>query len=345
VLKDRIFSIFTANVYKSRKSNMSREQVLEKWLKNVLNTPNFKRTLLAGDASFRRYYRVHVENTQYVVMDAPPPEIPHLFADIARLLEIQGLSVPSIVADQMEEGFLLLSDLGDRLYLNELNEQTADSLYHDAFKAMLKIQKCEMKLPVFDRLFLQRQLGIFEEWYLRRHKSIEPSTYLATLTPVYELLFQAIEEQPQVLVHRDYHSRNLMILEKGNPGILDFQDAMYGPITYDLVSLLQDCYIAWPRERVVKWVTDFYIQAKDAELLGYACDFAKFLRWFDWTGLHRHLKNLGIFTRLHYRDNKSGYLKDIPQVLSYISEACDRYPELQSLGDFLQSFNHEMVIN
>ena len=324
---------------------MSREQVLEKWLETVLNTADFKRTLLAGDASFRKYYRVAVENAQYVVMDAPPPEVPDVFASISRLLETQGLSVPSIVADHLEEGFLLLSDLGDRLYLNELNEHTADHLYRDAFKAMLRIQKCETELPIFNRPFLQRQLGIFEEWYLKKHKSVDPSKYFSTLMPIYELLFQIIEKQPQVLVHRDYHSRNLMILEKGNPGILDFQDAMRGPITYDLVSLLQDCYIAWPREKVEEWVADFFHQAKEAGFLDNESNFSQFLLWFDWTGLHRHLKNLGIFARLHYRDNKSGYLKDIPQVLKYILQTCERYPRLHSLGSFFQTLEQTTVVN
>ena len=324
---------------------MSREQILEKWLENVLNTTDFKRTPLAGDASFRRYYRVSVQESQYVVMDAPPPEAPHLFVEVARLLGVQGLSVPHIVANQMEEGFLLLSDLGDRLYLNELNEKTADSLYHDAFKAMLKIQTCQTELPAFDRDFLQRQLGIFEEWYLKTHRSVDPLAHLTMLAPLYELLFQAIEEQPQVLVHRDYHSRNLMILENGNPGILDFQDAMRGPITYDLVSLLQDCYISWPREKVEEWVADFHTQAKEAGLLETTNEFTKFLRWFDWTGLQRHLKNLGIFARLHHRDGKSGYLNDIPRVLSYVLQTCKRYSELQPLQDFFQTLDQQEVLN
>ena len=322
---------------------MSRERALEQWLQEVLKTPDFKRTVLAGDASFRRYYRIYFEELQYVVMDAPPPEAPHLFAEIALMLEKQGLSVPRIVAMEINEGFLLLSDLGDRLYLNELNENTVDNLYQDAFKAMLKIQKCEAALPAFDRDFLQRQFGIFEEWYLEKHKAIEISeSDQAMLRPIYELLFQVIENQPQVLVHRDYHSRNLMILEEGNPGILDFQDAMRGPITYDLVSLLQDCYIAWPRERVVEWVADFRLQAKKTGLSTLKEDFFEFLRWFDWTGLQRHLKNLGIFSRLHHRDNKSGYLKDIPQVLNYIFATCSHYPELHPLGTFLQSV-HEGI--
>jgi aminoglycoside/choline kinase family phosphotransferase len=321
---------------------MSREQILERWLQDVLKTSDFKRDLLAGDASFRRYYRVCFKNRHYVVMDAPPPEMPHVFAEVAGILQKQGLSVPQIISHHVDEGFLLLSDLGDRLYLNELNDHTADRLYQDAFSAMLKIQQCETSLPPFDRAFLQRQLGIFEEWYLKKHKAVEVSACNDTLMRIYEGLFQVVESQPQVVVHRDYHSRNLMFLEEGNPGILDFQDAMSGPITYDLVSLLQDYYIVWPRERVVKWVVDYHVQAKQIGVLGPKSDFFEFLRWFDWTGLHRHLKNLGIFARLHYRDHKSGYLKEIPQVLNYILETCSRYPELQSLGVFFDTLNCEV---
>lgn len=319
---------------------MIREQLLEDWLSRVLKARPFKRLPLAGDASARQYFRVHVDGRQYVVMDAPPPEVPQVFADIALVLEQQGLQVPKVIHSDFQHGFLLLSDLGDRLYLSELNNISADILYSAAFAALLKIQQCTKTLPIFDQDFFERQIGLFEEWYLKKHCAftlfdLEKTKVL--LNPVYEKLFEVWQSQPQVFVHRDYHSRNLMVLPEQAPGILDFQDAMTGPITYDLVSLLQDCYISWPRERIENWVHDFYQRAKNIGLLSGQETHAEFLRWFDLTGLQRHLKNLGIFARLHYRDNKSGYLKDMPQVLTYISETCHRYGELKPLSNFFET--------
>ncbi len=324
------------------KTNMNRDQRLIHWLNNTLKTTEYQCVPLAGDASFRSYRRVYVGGDQYIVMDAPPPESTEHFVAIAELLTSQGLTVPKIVARDLEQGFLLLSDLGDRLYLNELNEATADALYQDAFKALFVLHSCRSDLPKFDRPFLQFQMGIFEEWYLGKNKSITVTQTIAEeLNPVYERIYQVIERQPQVLVHRDYHSRNLMILEDNNPGILDFQDAIIGPVTYDLVSLLQDCYITWPRERVVDWVASFQRQAQTIGIIDNRSSRNEFLQWFDWTGLQRHLKNLGIFSRLHFRDNKSGYLKDIPRVLSYILETCQRYGELQPLQSFLETIEME----
>lgn len=315
-----------------------REQNLDNWLNNVLKTSQFKKEPLAGDASFRRYYRVRVDKTEYIIMDAPPPEVPHLFVKVAAILEKQGLQVPNILAANMEQGFLLLSDLGDRLYLHELTEETVDKLYHDALQALLKFQSCQAELPIFDRTFFQRQLDIFEEWYLHKHLGLQMRAKLPDLfTSVYDQLFAIMLEQPQVFIHRDFHSRNLMVVKENNPGILDFQDAMIGPITYDLVSLLQDYYITWPRMRVEQWVLGFQKQAELLGLLSTTISVEQFLRWFDLTGLQRHLKNLGIFARLYYRDNKAQYLKDIPQVLKYMTETCDRYVELQPLAAFLQS--------
>jgi len=313
---------------------MNREQILDQWLYQTLKTADFQKVLLAGDASFRRYYRIFVTQNkqQYVLMDAPPPEEPKVFMEMAHLLGSQGLSVPTIVASQLDHGFLLLSDLGDRLYLPELTLQSADTLYGEAFQALLKIQSCQAKVPVFDRAFLKRQYGIFQEWFLGKHKGVLlTDTSQNILETTYERLLETIDSQPQVFVHRDYHSRNLMILEAGSPGVLDFQDAMIGPITYDLVSLLQDCYITWPREHVVGWVKNFQQLATQKGLLSKQVSTAEFVRWFDWTGLQRHLKNLGIFSRLYYRDGKSQYLNDLPRVLQYIQETSVRYPELNPL--------------
>ncbi len=321
---------------------MNRAQQLDKWLQKVLCAADFRRQPLAGDASFRSYWRVTVGGLSYVVMDAPPPESTQLFTNIAGILSNQGLIVPAILAADEEKGFLLLTDLGDRVYLHELNHQTADTLYQDAFQAMLKLQQCTGDLPHFDQDFVQRQCGIFEEWYVKKHHGVEITHPIReALIPIYQQLFAVIQEQPRVFVHRDYHSRNLMILDENNPGILDFQDAMMGPITYDLVSLLQDCYIAWPRSQVEKWVAYFQSAATKAGLLNREQSQSGFLKWFDFTGLQRHLKNLGIFARLHHRDNKSGYLKDIPQVQRYICETCERYPELQPLRFFLDTLQEK----
>jgi aminoglycoside/choline kinase family phosphotransferase len=325
---------------------MNRKEQLNQWLveEKVLGTADYRVAPLAGDASFRSYHRVWVGEKSYVVMDAPPPESPKQFIDIAALLAREGLTVPAVLKAELGTGFLLLSDFGDRLYLNELNNETADSLYQIAFEALLKIQAIKTDLPSFDRSLLETQMGVFEEWYLQKNKSIRLSVSLkAILDPINEEIYQVIESQPQVLVHRDYHSRNLMILSKDSPGILDFQDTIIGPITYDLVSLLQDCYISWPRARVEKWVEAYREQAISNGLLSSSESSQTFLRWFDWTGLQRHLKNLGVFSRLNIRDNKPGYLKSIPQVLRYIFDTCERYPALKPLQTFLMALETEAV--
>ena len=322
---------------------LNRERILDHWLESVLNTKNYTRLPLAGDASARRYYRILKDNQPFVVMDAPPPEDPKLFADIAAGLKAHGLSVPDIFASDFNQGFLLLSDFGDRLYLGELNDHTVDNLYQDAFSALIELQHCKMQVPAFNRTFLLNQLGIFEEWYLKTHKSFQICEKTRSIfQPIYELLFETILQQPQVLVHRDYHSRNLMILPDKNPGIIDFQDAMLGPITYDLLSLLQDCYISWPRQRVEQWVLDFQQQLVERQSLSKNVSSTEFLKWFEWTAIQRHLKNLGIFSRLYYRDKKAGYLKDIPLLLKYIREICQRYKELEPLGAFFAT-HHETV--
>lgn len=321
---------------------MSREQILDNWLNQILPGKNFKREPLAGDASFRRYYRIVVEDAasvsqppRFVLMDAPPPEDPFLFKDLASILAAQALSVPKVFASH-PEGLLLLSDLGDRLYLNELNAETAPHLYEDALRALIKLHRCKALVPPFDRFFLERQWAIFKEWYLEKYLNVIITKPIeALLTSTLDFLTDIVHSQPQVFIHRDYHSRNLMRLDEANPGILDFQDAMHGPITYDLVSLLQDCYIAWPREWVVAWVKDFKRYAQEDALMASDISEDCFIRWFDLTGVQRHLKNLGIFSRLHLRDGKSQYLNDMNMPFNYIVQACDRYPELNPLKQLL----------
>lgn len=311
---------------------MVRDHSVDEWLNNTLKGDAYERIPLAGDASQRRYYRVLLPHQSYVLMDAPPPESCVEFVDIANRLKSAGLQVPEIVASDLQQGFLLLSDFGDRLYLQELNDDTADHLYQEAFQALVQIQQCSTQgLATFNTQFAKDQLGLFEQWYVRKHKKIDSQALLQSLHPAYEVILSAIDEQPWVFVHRDYHSRNLMVLDTSGPGILDFQDARLGPITYDLVSLLQDCYVDWPRGKVVEWIEHYRQKIIQVGLLDPKVSPVDFVRWFDWTGVQRHLKNLGIFTRLYYRDNKSRYLNDIPRVLGYLSKACSLYAELKPL--------------
>lgn len=310
-------------------TKMNRDELLDQWLKNVLGGSLSERALLSGDASFRRYYRVSMPGQRYVVMDAPPPEEPALFVELAGGLRRAGLNVPEVFAQDLSQGFLLLSDFGDDLYLSALNEKTASTLYQDAFSALLRIQQCVAEVPYFDDAFLKRQMEIFKVWFLEKNLKLSVTPEIdQELAGLLRLFSEVMKEQPQVLVHRDYHSRNLMLLESGNPGILDFQDAMKGPVTYDLVSLLQDCYVAWPRKLVENWVGEYQESAKAAGVLTNNPSRQTFLRWFDLTGLQRHLKNLGIFSRLYYRDGKAQYLKDIPMLYKYMQETVERYPEL-----------------
>ncbi len=312
---------------------MNREPMIDRWLAEVLASKAFERKPLAGDASFRRYYRIAHEGMSYVLMDAPPPENPSRFVDCQALLAGAGLKVPQILAADFNQGLLLLSDLGDDLYLQHLHDQSADTLYDQAIAALIPLHQCRAALPHFDRAFMQKQLvDLFEHWYLQRHKDrVLSADEKSDLGAVYRVLFENAREQPQVMIHRDYHSRNLMILPEQSPGILDFQDAMRGPLTYDLVSLLQDCYISWPTDRIRTWVQSFHDRAVQAGLLGCVSD-AQFLRWFHLSGVQRHLKNLGTFARLYHRDHKPGYIKEIPRVLAYIDEICMLYPELEPLG-------------
>ena len=270
-------------------------------------------------------------------MDAPPEkEDCQPFVDIAKVLGQAGLNTPRIIAQDLEQGFLLLSDLGSRLFLGELNDDSVELLYGDALNSLQQLQKIphnSLPLPNYSADLLQQEMMLFHDWFLKQHLAIELSKEeRAVLFDAFETLTESALEQPQVWVHRDYHSRNLMVLDKESPGILDFQDAVIGPVTYDLVSLLRDCYIAWPRERVEAWVTTYY-QSCDTDLGGVSG--TQFLRWFDLMGVQRHLKAIGIFARLNIRDGKSGYLGDIPRTLAYVREVCGRYEELRRFRKLL----------
>jgi len=316
-----------------------RDQARQNWLTS--NLPAYKSLQpLAGDASFRQYFRLHSDGVSYVLMDAPPKkESCRAFIAIAHTFQQLGLAVPEIYHADPEQGFLLLSDFGDCQLLDNLSEQTADTHYHRAFDNLLTLQKCQhitnYTLPSFDETLYQAELDLFRDWYLDRHLGLSLSAaHRNVLDQTNRLLIEAALAQPQVCVHRDYHSRNLMVLPDGHLGILDFQDAVWGPITYDVISLLRDCYIAWPFERVRAWTLAFQQRLLEENLLGEE-DPDLFLRWCDWMALQRHLKCLGIFSRLYYRDNKKAYMKDIPRVLAYAQSICQRHPEFTALGKLL----------
>lgn len=319
---------------------------LRNWLKALQPKWQLDLDTLApasADASFRRYFRIESKNPDFgtlIVMDAPPQHEPlDAFIQVDFLLLAAGLNVPKILEQNAAEGFLLLNDLGNETYLMALNEHSANALYQDATDALIKMQLASKPdvLPSYDRALLQRELDLFPEWYLHKHLGIKLNTQQQVqLKQSFELIIENNLAQAKVYVHRDYHSRNLMVTSVNNPGVLDFQDAVYGPITYDAASLWRDAYIAWPEERVIDWVVKFWEQGRKAGL-PMPEDFGHFYRDFEWMGLQRHLKVLGIFARLFHRDGKDGYLKDIPLVLEYAIATANRYVELKPLARILES--------
>ncbi len=310
---------------------------LSHWL-GTLQAPTIHLETLrpaSADASFRRYFRVDAsDGVSYIAMDAPPPqENVRTFMQVAEIFGQAGASVPKIVAHDVENGFLLLTDLGPTTYLHVLNPDSAYKLYIDALDTLILIQVQSQPdvLPEYDRAFLLRELMIFPEWYIGKHLGVTlTDAQTADLNKVFDALLANILAQPQAYVHRDYHSRNLMVLPNGNPGVLDFQDARYGPITYDVVSLLRDAYIQWDEEVVLDLAIRYWERAKRAGL-PVAADIDSFYRDFEFTGLQRHLKILGIFARLCHRDGKQAYLDDLPLVMTYVRNAANRYKELKPL--------------
>lgn len=317
---------------------------LTHWLKRVLNQEEVDISVASADASFRRYYRIQTPQNpagkSWVVMDAPPDkEDCQPFVDVCEAFHQMNVNVPAIVAQDIEQGFLLLTDFGSTCFLDELNETSADQLYGDAMAALLRLQTNEkpknVSLPPYDDALLMREMMLFPDWFLAKHLNAEPdSLVIKMLTDAFAKLSGMALNQPRVWVHRDYHSRNLMVFDKNNPGVIDFQDAVEGPITYDLVSLLRDCYISWPDAQVNAWASDYLhqLQQKNACL---DVSEAEFIKWFDWMGIQRHLKAIGIFARLNYRDGKAGYLLDIPRTLNYVVTVSSRYPELCEFNQFV----------
>lgn len=318
----------------------SRFRQMSDWLRHDLQLIVSRITPASADASFRRYFRVVVDAKTFIVMDAPPDKEDCLpFVDIAQALYNIGLHVPRIEHKNFDDGFLLLSDLGEHSYLSQLKHDTADQLYRDAIDALIVMQyqsrQSVLTLPEYDDSLLHDEMALFRDWLLDRHLDLSLTDEdQLMLQSVFQLLADNALSQPQLMVHRDYHSRNLMVSEP-NPGILDFQDAVTGPISYDLVSLLRDCYIAWSQAQQQQWVDYYCCKAQQKKLLT-SDQTQQFSRWFDLMGVQRHLKATGIFARLYHRDGKDGYLADIPRTLHYICNVSEGYPELVGLGKFIQ---------
>ncbi len=323
---------------------MMRQQCLEKWLTAVFPNTPIELELASADASFRQYWRCHLarEDKTFIVMDAPPDkEDSHDFVRIAKWLYQHHIRVPEIIAENIQEGFLVLTDLGTQHYLSVLSTENADKLYKQAMAALIAMQRCYKKDPLplakYDQTRLLNELHLFPQWYLNCHLGyVLNKTEQLALQQCFDFLINNILQQTTGFVHRDYHSRNLMYGIKGQLGIIDFQDAVEGAYSYDLVSLLRDCYIVWPEEQVTQWALYYQQCLYDAGLMSQLSE-QQFLRDFDLMGLQRHLKVLGIFARLYHRDGKVGYLKDLPTTWEYALKVSKCYPELDFLQQLLLS--------
>jgi len=325
---------------------MPRIALLHDWLDRHFScqpsTRNYALAPASADASFRRYFRVTLADQRtFVVMDAPPElEDCRPFLKVAALFGDAGVHVPEVYAENLEHGFLLLSDLGNTTYLSVLDESTAPDLYRHANAALVDIQRASRPgvLPGYDHALLTRELNLFPDWYVARHLGmVLDETQNATLRAVFEKILANNLAQAPVFVHRDYHSRNLMVSGDDypeNPGVIDFQDAVYGPITYDLVSLYRDAYISWEEKQELDFVIRYWEMARQAGLPVQA-DFHDFYRDYEWMGAQRQIKVLGIFARLCYRDGKDVYLNDMPRVMAYLRRTCERYLELRPLARLL----------
>lgn len=320
-----------------------RQETLHHWLSTECGLVSYSLLPMQGDASFRRYFRVVTSTSSFVAMDAPPTrENCRPYVAIARALREQGLNAPEIFHADVEQGYLLLTDYGDMTYLKALRADNADTLYQDALDALTILQTCRSvknhALPDFSSDFMQKEWAWHKEWFLTKLLALSFAREEKQLNHCFDLIVESALAQPQVFMHRDYHSANLMVMPGGGTAILDFQDAFIGPVTYDVVSLLRDCYIDWPEARVEAWVTYYWQQLhQQGGLPGVELD--QFLRWFDYMGLERHLKALFTFARKHVRDKQSQYLKHVPRTLHYLLQVSQRYPELTALHDYL----HEKV--
>lgn len=327
---------------------LERLDLLKRWLDSHSSGRRFSLTPASVDASFRRYFRVRFEDdSTLVAMDAPPEQensVP--FIKVAHMMAECGLNVPEIIASDLTQGFILLSDLGQTTYLQALDDSTADALFDDATSALVRWQLASRAdtLPPYDEALLRRELDLFPEWYVSTHLaiSLDPAQR-RLMQSIFTAIVQSNLAQPSAYVHRDFMPRNLMVCEP-NPGILDFQDAVYGPIAYDVVSLFRDAFISWEEERVLDWVVRYWEKARKANLPVRA-DFGEFYREFEWMGVQRHLKVLGIFARIRYRDGKPAYLEDAPRFVNYIRAVAGRYSALSPLLKLLDQLDQQAVRN
>ena len=341
----------------NREAADGRLDTLRAWLTGVLPMPMTAIEPASVDASFRRYFRVTLAGSfavpdrserasTLIAMDAPPPhEDCRPYVAVAKLLVAAGVHAPVVLAMDLQRGFLLLTDLGTRMYVDALGATTAPALYGDASAALVRWQLASRDdaLPRYDEALLKRELDLFPDWYVAKHLGVALTVgQRATLDRAFCAILDNNLAQPRVFVHRDYHSRNLMVSEP-NPGVLDFQDAVYGPITYDLVSLLRDAYIEWDEEQQIDWAVRYWQKAR-AAALPVGDDFAGFWRDFEWMGVQRQLKVLGIFARLFHRDGKDGYLKEMPRVMRYLRGACARYREFGSLLRLLDELEQRQPV-
>lgn len=311
------------------------------WARQATGLPSLALEPVSADASFRSYWRGYVDGQPVIVMDSPPDrENPAPWVEIGRRLADAGLHVPKVMVADLDRGFLLIEDLGTRTYLPELSDQTADALYGDALDALLRMQSRvdTAGLPAFDHEWQTMELEIMPTWLLQKHLGVTVACEeWDIIENAFTAIMHTIAEQPRAFMHRDYHSRNLLVTAERSPGIIDFQGAMSGPITYDLASLLRDAYITWDEERVRGWVEAYRLRLLDAHLLEESVDTDRFRRWFDLTGLQRHIKILGLFCRLCYRDGKPGYLDDLPRVLRYVLDTARRHADVAPLADYLEA--------
>jgi aminoglycoside/choline kinase family phosphotransferase len=318
----------------------ARREALQRWLQDALQGARFTLAPASEDASFRRYFRAVLDDGRsFVAMDAPPDkEDCRPFVRVAGMLREAQVNAPQVLAQDLAQGFLLLTDLGTQTYLQVIDAGYAPRLFADATDALLRWQLASRPgmLPAYDEALLRRELQLFPDWYIARHKGAAlQAKQKEDLEGVSAALVRSALAQPCVYVHRDYMPRNLMVCEP-NPGVLDFQDAVYGPITYDMASLMRDAFVSWDEERVIDWTARYWEKAKRAGLPVDA-DFGEFWRAFEWMGLQRHLKVLGIFARIHYRDGKPKYLADTPRFVAYARTTAQRYRELAPLAKLLDA--------
>lgn len=325
----------------------TRENALHQWLNTIYPSQDYTLKPLAGDASFRRYYRLHHAGTSRVIMDSPPDKVKLApFVYIRTLLAEHDIITPQIYVLDEVLGFAILEDFGDILLCQAFNQLPTQPLYESAIDILTHMQHSVSQGPVqldtFDQPFMLQELSLFHDWFLHQYLGLDLATdERQLLDTTFQMLTTQIASQPKVLVHRDYHSRNIMLLEESAPaapkfGIIDFQDAMLGPIAYDLVSLLKDCYIHLPREELMRWLQHFYDRSPEAQHY----TFPEFQRAFDWCGLQRHLRVLGTFARLHLRDGKSNYLNDLPRTYQYVMTCLADYPEFQVFSEWLEHRVH-----